>query len=150
MVTRYIQEIYVLGDRNLTKRCIVSERRPPENQTIHINFDAVYNPQQFRSASGLIVKDDSGKVLVSKSLLEKKVASLFAAEACVCSQAVRLGISTRVDSVEIKDDALTNRWDLEGKGNESLIERLRGLRITEEGASVTGLDLLSRNPCGLR
>ncbi|MBA0814712.1 hypothetical protein Gohar_020522, partial [Gossypium harknessii] len=134
-----MREIYVLGDRNLTKRCIVSERRPPENQTIYINFDAAYNPQQFRSASELIAKNDSGKVLVSKSLLEKKVASVFTAEACVCSQAVRLGISNGVDSVKIKDDALT-----------SLIERFRELRITEEGASVTGLDLSSRNPCGLR
>ncbi|MBA0842369.1 hypothetical protein Goarm_002197, partial [Gossypium armourianum] len=144
-----MREIYVLGDRNLTKRCIVSERRPPENQTIHINFDAAYNPQQFRSASGLIAKNDSGKVLVSKSLLEKKVASLFTAKACVCSQAVRLGISNGVDSVKIKDDALTVIKNV-SKGNESLIERFRGLRITEEDASVTGLDLSSRNSYGLR
>lgn len=89
------------------KRCIVSEWRPPENQTIWINLDAAYNLLQFRSASGLIAKDDSGKVLISKSSLKKKVASLFAAEACVCSQAVRLGISNGVDSVEIKCDELT-------------------------------------------
>ncbi|MBA0666357.1 hypothetical protein Goklo_002776 [Gossypium klotzschianum] len=112
-----MREIYVLGDRNLTKRCIVSERRPLENQTIHINFDVAYNPQQFRSASGLTAKDDSGKVLVSKSLLEKKVASLFTAEACVCSQAVRLGISNGVDLVEIKDDASTREEEVYLEGS---------------------------------
>ncbi|MBA0572211.1 hypothetical protein Golob_002568, partial [Gossypium lobatum] len=102
------------------------------------------------STSGLIAKDDGGKVLVSKSLLEKKVASLLAAEACVCSQVVRLGITNGVDSVEIKDDVLTNHWYLEGKGNESLIEKLWGLRIIEEGASVMGIDFSSHNLCSLR
>ncbi|KAH1114701.1 hypothetical protein J1N35_008079 [Gossypium stocksii] len=104
---RYIQESDATGDKNPTKRCTVSEWRPLENQTVLIKFDVTYNSQQFRSTSSLIARDDSGKVLVSKSSLERKVASSFTAEACACSQAVRLGISMGVDLVEIEGDALT-------------------------------------------
>ncbi|MBA0587272.1 hypothetical protein Gorai_000404, partial [Gossypium raimondii] len=81
--------------------------RPPENQIVRINFDAAFSQRHFRSALRLVARNDRGKVLVSKSILENRIASPFAAEACACSQAVRLGIGMGVDEVEIEGDALT-------------------------------------------
>ncbi|MBA0645702.1 hypothetical protein Goklo_013765 [Gossypium klotzschianum] len=42
-----------------------------------------------------------------QSVLVNRIASLLAAEAFACSQAVRLGMGIGVDAVEIKEDALT-------------------------------------------
>ncbi|MFQ6631094.1 hypothetical protein Gotur_009049 [Gossypium turneri] len=81
--------------------------RPPENQIVRINFDAAFSQRHLRSALRLVARNDRGKVLVSKSILENRIASPFAAKACACSQAVRLGIGMGVDEVEIEGDALT-------------------------------------------
>ncbi|MBA0582363.1 hypothetical protein Gorai_024514 [Gossypium raimondii] len=76
--------------------------RPPENQYSQINFDVAYNPQQFRLASGLVARNSKGEVLVSQAILEKDIASLFAAKACAWSQAMRLGIQMGVGKIEIE------------------------------------------------
>ncbi|MBA0825025.1 hypothetical protein Goarm_021648 [Gossypium armourianum] len=76
--------------------------RPSENQYIQLNFDVAYNPQQFRLASGLIARNNKGEVLVSQAILEKDIASLFAAKACAWSQAMRLGIQMGVGKIEIE------------------------------------------------
>lgn len=107
MISRFIQEIDYLEERVLTKKCLVSKWSPPNNQTIKINFDSTYDPHHFRSAMGLVARNDRGEVLVSKSTLNKEVAFLFAAEARAYSKAVRLGISMGVEMVEIKGNALT-------------------------------------------
>ncbi|MBA0678134.1 hypothetical protein Goari_019496, partial [Gossypium aridum] len=62
---------------------------------------------KFRSTSRLIARDNSGEVLVSKSSLERKVASSFTTETYAYSEMVRLGISMGVDLVEIEGDVLT-------------------------------------------
>ncbi|MBA0721724.1 hypothetical protein Golax_009237 [Gossypium laxum] len=56
------------------------------------------------STSGLVFRNESGEVIVSKSILTNRIASPFAAEAFACSQAVRLGMG--VDAVGIERDAL--------------------------------------------
>ncbi|MBA0739572.1 hypothetical protein Gogos_012833, partial [Gossypium gossypioides] len=83
--------------------------RPSENQIVRINFDAAFSQRHFRSTLRLVARNDRGKVLVSKSVLENRIASPFAAEACACSQAVRLGIGMGVDEVEIEGDAHISR-----------------------------------------
>lgn len=89
------------------KQNMFSIWRPPENQYIQINFDVAYNPQQFRLASGLVARNSKDEVLVSQAILEKDIASLFAAKACAWSQAMRLGIQMGVGKIEIDGDALT-------------------------------------------
>lgn len=74
---------------------------------MRINFDAAFNHHHFRSAVGLVVRNDRGEVLVSKSVVENRIASSFVAEACTCAHAVRLGITMCLDAVEIEGDALT-------------------------------------------
>lgn len=76
------------------------------NTTIKINFDAAYDPQQFRSRSGMVVRNDRGKVLASKFVFHKDVASSFAVEALACSQAVQLGESMGLAILVIEGDAL--------------------------------------------
>ncbi|MBA0552129.1 hypothetical protein Golob_022968, partial [Gossypium lobatum] len=109
---------------------------------------------RFRSTSRLIARDNSGEVLVSKSSLERKVASSFTTETCAYSEMVRLGISIdiqdykdvfkasdssifhviaieslkREEEVYLKDLCLLmpyKHWILEGKENESMTESLR-------------------------
>ncbi|MFQ6658912.1 hypothetical protein Gotur_027999 [Gossypium turneri] len=60
----------------------------------------------FRSTSGMVARNDRGEVLASQATLEEATASRFAAEACACTQAVRLRIQMGARKVEIEGDAL--------------------------------------------
>ncbi|MBA0770233.1 hypothetical protein Gotri_018893, partial [Gossypium trilobum] len=62
---------------------------------------------EFRSRSGVVVRNDRGKVLASKFVFHKDVASSFAVEALACSQAVQLGESMGLAILVIEGDALT-------------------------------------------
>ncbi|KAG8480775.1 hypothetical protein CXB51_025443 [Gossypium anomalum] len=106
-LTNVVYSVVHFGGKILTKKFLVSKWSPPNNQTIKINFDSTYNPHQFRSALGLVARNDRGEVLVLKLTLNKEVASLFAVEARAYSKAVRLGISMGVEIVEIEGNALT-------------------------------------------
>ncbi|MBA0847839.1 hypothetical protein Goshw_024237 [Gossypium schwendimanii] len=162
MISRFIQEINYLGEIVLTKKCLVSEWSPPNNQTIKINFDSTYDPHQIRSALGLVARNDRREVLVSKSTLNKEVASFFAAEAPAYSKAVRLRISMGVEMVEIKRQCINNnkekrftkkdlclytpwnRWDLGDRWKESLTELvLRAIETTKR--TIEGENLGSKN-----
>ncbi|MBA0628792.1 hypothetical protein Godav_023441 [Gossypium davidsonii] len=71
-----------MSNRSLTKHLSSLEWKPLENEIVRINFDAVFNHHHFRSAVGLVVRNDRGEVLVFKSVVENRIASSFAAEAC--------------------------------------------------------------------
>ncbi|MBA0785453.1 hypothetical protein Gotri_027627 [Gossypium trilobum] len=87
-----------LSNRSLTKHLSSSEWRALENHVVRINFDAAFSQQIFRSASGLVARNERGEVIVSKSVLANRIASSFAVEAFACSQAVRLGMGMGMQS----------------------------------------------------
>ncbi|MBA0815947.1 hypothetical protein Gohar_000663, partial [Gossypium harknessii] len=102
----YLRKLDWLTDWELTKNCVSSERVPPADPFIRINFDTTFDQKEFRSSSGVIVKNERGEVLLTKSTLHGEVASYFAAEALACSQTVEVGRSLGVDMVEVKGDSL--------------------------------------------
>lgn len=81
-------------------------KTPPENM-VRINFNAVFGKHRSRFATGLVIKDDKGGVVTSKSLLHDQINSPFATEATACSHAVKLGMELGLLAVEIEGDALT-------------------------------------------
>ncbi|MBA0841025.1 hypothetical protein Goarm_003543, partial [Gossypium armourianum] len=84
-----------MSNRSLTKHLSSLEWKPLENEIVRINFDAVFNHRHFRSAVGLVVRNDRGEVLVFKSVVENRIASSFAAEACTYAHAVMLGLKRK-------------------------------------------------------
>ncbi|MBA0812956.1 hypothetical protein Gohar_026860 [Gossypium harknessii] len=84
-----------MSNRSLTKHLSSLEWKPLENEIVRINFDAVFNHRHFRSAVGLVVRNDRAEVLVFKSVVENRIASSFATEACTYAHAVRLGLKRK-------------------------------------------------------
>ncbi|MBA0697902.1 hypothetical protein Goari_021421, partial [Gossypium aridum] len=106
-VGKYIKELDEVGERMLTRNCIVPEWVPPRDLFVHFNFDAAYDLKEFTSGLGLVTRNIRGEILVTKSTLHMGVASPFATEALACVQAVALGRSMGVDMVEIEGDSLS-------------------------------------------
>ncbi|MBA0725056.1 hypothetical protein Golax_021675, partial [Gossypium laxum] len=50
-----------MSNRSLTKHLSSLEWKPLENEIVRINFDAVFNHRHFRSAVGLVVRNDRGR-----------------------------------------------------------------------------------------
>ncbi|MBA0795872.1 hypothetical protein Gohar_006703 [Gossypium harknessii] len=63
--------------------------------------------KHFSSLEWRLQENHVGGANCLQSVLANRIASLLAAKAFACSQAVRLGMGIGVDAVEIKGDALT-------------------------------------------
>ncbi|MBA0785995.1 hypothetical protein Gotri_026970 [Gossypium trilobum] len=63
--------------------------------------------QNSRSASGLVVRNEEGRIVAAKSTLHENVASPFAAEAYADFQATRLGIQLGCHTLDIIGDSKT-------------------------------------------
>nr|KJB31632.1 hypothetical protein B456_005G199400 [Gossypium raimondii] len=72
-----------------------------------IQFDAAFDIRKFRSASGMVVRDQDGAIRASKSTLHFNISSPFVAEAYACLEATKLGISMGIESVTIMRDSKT-------------------------------------------
>lgn len=106
-VLAMVEENKAIVNRKLTSTAVLSIWEPTIDGFIRINFDAAFNPQQFKAATGLVVRDSSGAVLVSKSVIDDRIATPFASEASDCVHAVRLGLQLGLEKVEIEGDSLT-------------------------------------------
>ncbi|MBA0736547.1 hypothetical protein Gogos_010089, partial [Gossypium gossypioides] len=73
---------------------------------IKINFDGAYNESQNRSASGILVRDAEGRVLLSCSEIHNDITSAFAAEAIACWKAVQIGVEKGWQSIIFEGDSL--------------------------------------------
>ncbi|MBA0729259.1 hypothetical protein Golax_022670, partial [Gossypium laxum] len=69
-----------------------------------IYFDAAFDQQHARSASGLIVRGEGGEILVSKSVLHNNIGTLFAAEAHAGLKALQLGRSKGFKDIQILEN----------------------------------------------
>ncbi|MBA0859712.1 hypothetical protein Goshw_009895, partial [Gossypium schwendimanii] len=79
--------------------------KSPEEQIIKINFDTSFDCQGFKSASGIVVRNTKGEVLVSKSCLHTAVGTTFDVEALAHFKAVLTGIELDLTYVIVEGDS---------------------------------------------
>ncbi|MFQ6667115.1 hypothetical protein Gotur_033240 [Gossypium turneri] len=82
----------------LTTNTRPRQRIQRANKTIFL--DAAFDSQHHRSASGLIVKNEVGRIVGAKSILHDNVASPFAAEAYARFQVTRFYFNLRSENIE--------------------------------------------------
>ncbi|MFQ6665589.1 hypothetical protein Gotur_032280 [Gossypium turneri] len=105
-VQNYLIELEVVREKKLTTTTVSSEHREEELWE-SIQFDATFDINNYRSASGMVARDQNGEIAVSKSTLHSNFSSPFVAEALACLEATRLGISMGYNSVTIMGDSKT-------------------------------------------
>ncbi|XP_052886984.1 uncharacterized protein LOC128295445 [Gossypium arboreum] len=75
--------------------------------SVAIYFDAAFDQQLSRSVSGLVVRNEEGEILASKSVIHSNIATPFAAEAHAGLQALLLGISMGFNVLQVIGDSRT-------------------------------------------
>ncbi|KAG8483579.1 hypothetical protein CXB51_023543 [Gossypium anomalum] len=106
-ISSYILELQSLEEKLLisdTGRIFTQEDR---RTRVVIFFDGAFDQHLSRSASGLLVRNMRGDILVSKLIIHENVASPFAAEAHAGAQAVRLAILLGLHKCDINRDSRT-------------------------------------------
>ncbi|KAA3465120.1 reverse transcriptase [Gossypium australe] len=103
----YITEINGLAATSVTLRDCRSQNLPSRKNEATIHFDASFDSRSARSASGLVVRGETGELLVSKAVIHSAISSPFMAEAHACLKAVELGISMGFQTIAIKGDSKT-------------------------------------------
>ncbi|KAA3468559.1 reverse transcriptase [Gossypium australe] len=79
---------------------------PPENR-LKINFDRAFDGKNKASASGVVVRDSRGNVIISCAIIHRGVQTAFEAEALACRRATQIALDMdRKDSI-IEGDSLT-------------------------------------------
>ncbi|MBA0815941.1 hypothetical protein Gohar_000657, partial [Gossypium harknessii] len=106
-IKSYILELEGTKERVITLEVNAKPRQRVQRANKSIFFDAAFDPQNHRSASGLIVKNEEGRIIEAKSILHDNVASPFAAEAHAGFQATRLGIQLGYHIIDIIGDSRT-------------------------------------------
>ncbi|XP_040965868.1 uncharacterized protein [Gossypium hirsutum] len=79
-IKSYILEMEGIRNRELTSVTNTKSSQRQQRENMAIFFDAAFDSQHNRSASGLVVKEE-GKIVAAKLILHENVASPFAAEA---------------------------------------------------------------------
>ncbi|KAA3485160.1 reverse transcriptase [Gossypium australe] len=87
-IKNYILELNGTEEETTKVQSEVSRWKPPSGQFVKINFDAAYDDSFCQAAVGVVARDRKGSVLLSYSVIQKRVASAFAAEVIACSIAV--------------------------------------------------------------
>ncbi|KAH1031002.1 hypothetical protein J1N35_043176 [Gossypium stocksii] len=77
------------------------------NGGVMIHFDAAFNQLNFTAASSLLVLDEEGEVIASKSIIYSDIATPFAVEAHAGLEAIKLGIDLGVKKLMIYGDSRT-------------------------------------------
>lgn len=88
-------------------RSVGSERwLPSKGSWLKINFDTTFNATQRRSCMGLVVRDCSGAVKGSHSLVHNHVPTSFTVEALECLSVIRLAVDLGLQHVIIEEECL--------------------------------------------
>lgn len=66
-INNYISELDGLEMKHVTCKKSCVEWRPPDGQTLKLNFDAAYDDQHHKSTFGIIVRNTKGEVMVLRS-----------------------------------------------------------------------------------
>lgn len=86
-IIAYLKELDEMEVRKLTSMGQKARWNPPSGAIVKANFDGSFDTRQSRACSGVVVRDCTGSVLVSCTVLHRDVASPFAAEAMACFSA---------------------------------------------------------------
>ncbi|MBA0778206.1 hypothetical protein Gotri_006100, partial [Gossypium trilobum] len=70
-----------------------------------VHFNAAFDRQSFRSASGLIIWNEEGEILATQAVIHSGIANPFTIEAYAGLQAVKLGISLGVNKIGVVGDS---------------------------------------------
>ncbi|KAK5844503.1 hypothetical protein PVK06_000643 [Gossypium arboreum] len=106
-VKNYIKELDGVESRKSKNWKEVEQWKHPPGQAAKINFDGAYDARLFQSASGIVVRNREGDVLLSCSEIHEEVPSAFAAEAIACKKATQIGIKMKGSDIIIEGDSLS-------------------------------------------
>ncbi|MBA0566883.1 hypothetical protein Golob_011656, partial [Gossypium lobatum] len=85
----------------------VEHWRPPEDCCLKIYFNAMYHVHSQASCAGIVIRDNQGIVLGSKTNMNMHIPSPFVAVALACLQAITLGLDLGFRYVIIEGDSPT-------------------------------------------
>ncbi|MBA0787144.1 hypothetical protein Gotri_025813 [Gossypium trilobum] len=106
-IRNYITELEATKEKKLTLHSTGNIQQVFKRGRATVHFDAAFDRQLFRSASGLTVWNGEGKILATQAVIHSKIANPFTAEAYAGLQAVKLGISLGVNKIEVVGDSKT-------------------------------------------
>ncbi|KAA3476861.1 reverse transcriptase [Gossypium australe] len=132
----YVKELDATKTTNHSTFTDAVKWKSPSGQTVKINFDGAFDTRSNLSASGVVVRDQYGFVLLASTELHKGVVSPFVAEAIACRRATQVALV--INSEEIRQssspylsnrDTEKRRKDLSGKWGSKLRGDIVGDRI---------------------
>lgn len=103
----YIGELDALERRTIPNTGLLVKWVAPVGNVIKINFDGAFDTGSSRSASGVVAKNNVGKVLKVRTIIHANVSSAFAAEANACLQALHLALTGGWSDITVEGDALS-------------------------------------------
>ncbi|XP_038998876.1 uncharacterized protein LOC120124241 [Hibiscus syriacus] len=81
---------------------------PPPMDVMEVNFDAVFDKNNFMSATGIVIRNHKGILIAAGSYLNLlKISDPCVAEATACEQAIKLARELNFRKVIIEGDSLT-------------------------------------------
>ncbi|MBA0791311.1 hypothetical protein Gohar_015900 [Gossypium harknessii] len=105
----YMQELYKLGKNILVRRLKDAMWRLPKWSNLKINFDVVFNKQESRSCSRIVIRDSNGGVLRSKTVMNDNIPLTFAMKVLACIQTAQMGLGMGLPVVEVECVTSKNR-----------------------------------------
>ncbi|KAA3480599.1 reverse transcriptase [Gossypium australe] len=106
-IINYIAELDGLESKKSTKIGRMQSWRHPPRESVKINFDGAFDGHNNTLASGIVVRDNEGSIILSCSGIHKGVPSAFVAEVIACRKTVKIGVENTWPEVIIKGDSLT-------------------------------------------
>lgn len=106
-INSYISELDGIKNKAFILETNARPKQQVQRANVVIYFDAAFDSLNFRSTSGLVVKDEGGRTIATKSILYVNVASPFVAEAHAGFQPTKLGINMGFHILDILGDSKT-------------------------------------------
>ncbi|KAA3472189.1 reverse transcriptase [Gossypium australe] len=106
-IYRYLQELD--GIRMTNSKCSNNSwewQNPPETR-LKINFGGAYDGRNKISASGVVVRDSRGQVIISNAVIHRGFQTAFEAEALACRRATQIALEMEKKGSIIEGDSLT-------------------------------------------
>ncbi|PPS01414.1 hypothetical protein GOBAR_AA19252 [Gossypium barbadense] len=102
----------VMSDQRCKEQGTTSIRRaegwvPPPSEVYKANFDVAFDQVNSRFGSRVVIRNSMGQVLASTAVLHANIISTFAAEALLCSDALRACEGLCLRKVIVEGDSLT-------------------------------------------
>ncbi|MBA0766100.1 hypothetical protein Gotri_015175, partial [Gossypium trilobum] len=105
-IWNYIAELEAINEKKLTLHSIGNIQQVYRRGRVTVYFDAAFDRQSSRSATGLIVWNEE-EILASQTTIHSEIANPFTTEAYAGLQAVKLGISMGLNKMRVVGDLKT-------------------------------------------